>query len=134
MSSAESLIERGCGNSPSRAACRHVGHGTEPSVRWLDPNCVIDGCTNSLFAAKISFLGPGNGRARARPSTLSKEFVSLSLAAQIGPEGRRFAGALGIGAGVLSRRFESYPLVPGCHTLLVLHGIAEPFGGDAELA
>jgi hypothetical protein len=40
----------------------------------------------------------------------------------------------GIGAVVLSWRFERYRLVPGCHTFLILHGIAEPFGLDAELA
>ena|SRR5712671_2532382 len=33
-----------------------------------------------------------------------------------------------------SWRFESYRLVPGCHTFLILHGIAETFGLDAELA
>src|SRR5437016_5164562 len=37
-------------------------------------------------------------------------------------------------AGVLSWRFERYLLVPGCHTFLILHGIAETFGLDAELA
>jgi hypothetical protein len=36
--------------------------------------------------------------------------------------------------GVLSWQFESYPLVPGCHAFLILHGIAETFGLDAELA
>src|SRR6266436_869313 len=36
--------------------------------------------------------------------------------------------------GVLSWRFERYQLVPGCHTFLILHGIAETFGLDAELA
>jgi hypothetical protein len=36
--------------------------------------------------------------------------------------------------GVLSWQFESYPLVPGCHTFLILHGIAETFGLDAEVA
>src|SRR6266481_5010105 len=36
--------------------------------------------------------------------------------------------------GVLSWRFERYLLVPGCHTFLILHGIAETFGLDAELA
>ena len=36
-------------------------------------------------------------------------------------------------AGV-SWRFESYMVVPGCHRFLVLHGIAETFGLDAELA
>jgi hypothetical protein len=30
--------------------------------------------------------------------------------------------------------FESYLLVPGRHAFLVLHGIAEAFGLDAELA
>ena len=40
----------------------------------------------------------------------------------------------GINGGVLSWRFESYLLVPGCHTFLILHGIAETFGLDAELA
>src|ERR1700730_2284076 len=35
---------------------------------------------------------------------------------------------------VLSWRFERYLLVPGCHTFLILHGIAETFGLDAELA
>src|SRR5205807_418880 len=34
----------------------------------------------------------------------------------------------------LSWRFESYPLVPGCHTFLIFHGIAETFGLEAELA
>src|SRR4030088_2728292 len=38
------------------------------------------------------------------------------------------------GGGVLSWRFERYVLVPGCHTFLILHGIAETFGLDAELA
>src|SRR4029077_12894591 len=38
------------------------------------------------------------------------------------------------GEGVLSWRFERYLLVPGCHTFLILHGIAETFGLDAELA
>src|SRR6266404_3751632 len=33
-----------------------------------------------------------------------------------------------------SWRFESYRLIPGCHTFLILHGIAETFGLDAELA
>src|SRR3984957_6196971 len=37
-------------------------------------------------------------------------------------------------SGVLSWHFESYPLVPGCHTFLILHGITETFGLDAELA
>src|SRR5207237_6603300 len=50
----------------------------------------IHGCTNSLFAAKISFLG----------LPLSEEFVCLSLAAEIEPEGR-FAGTLE-SAGVFS--------------------------------
>src|SRR6266403_1221070 len=36
--------------------------------------------------------------------------------------------------GVLSWRFERYQVVPGCHTFLILHGIAETFGLDAELA
>jgi hypothetical protein len=36
--------------------------------------------------------------------------------------------------GVLSWHFESDPLVPGCHTFLILHGIAETFGLDTELA
>src|SRR5262249_49943268 len=40
----------------------------------------------------------------------------------------------GISVGVLSRRFERYPLVPGRHTFLILHGIAKTFGLDAELA
>jgi L-alanine-DL-glutamate epimerase-like enolase superfamily enzyme len=30
--------------------------------------------------------------------------------------------------------FESYSLAPGCDTFLILHGIAETFGLDAELA
>jgi hypothetical protein len=34
----------------------------------------------------------------------------------------------------LSERFESPPLVPGGHTFLILHGIAEAFGLNAELA
>ena len=38
------------------------------------------------------------------------------------------------GVCVLSWHFESYSLVPGCHTFLILHGIAETFGLDAELA
>src|SRR5438477_10627319 len=33
-----------------------------------------------------------------------------------------------------SRRFERHSLVPRRHTFLVLHGIAESFGLDAELA
>src|ERR1700738_5157700 len=36
--------------------------------------------------------------------------------------------------GVLSWRFEGYLLVPGCHTFLILHGIAKTFSLDAELA
>ena len=40
----------------------------------------------------------------------------------------------GISGRVLSWRFERYLLVPGCHTFLILHGIAETFGLDAELA
>src|SRR6201987_5443544 len=40
----------------------------------------------------------------------------------------------GISGCVLSWRFERYLLVPGCHTFLILHGIAETFGLDAELA
>jgi hypothetical protein len=40
----------------------------------------------------------------------------------------------GINGGVLSWRFERYLRVPGCHTFLILHGIAETFGLDAELA
>src|SRR5882757_3620816 len=36
--------------------------------------------------------------------------------------------------GVLSWRLERYLLVPGCHTFLILHGIAETFGLHAELA
>src|SRR3984885_3177133 len=36
--------------------------------------------------------------------------------------------------GVLSWRFQRYLLVPGCHTFLILHGIAETLGLDAELA
>jgi hypothetical protein len=63
----------------------------------------------------------------------AEKFVYLSLAAEIEPEGRRFAD-FGTRGGVLSWHFESYPLVPGCHTLLILHGIAETFGLDAELA
>jgi hypothetical protein len=34
----------------------------------------------------------------------------------------------------LSGRFESHPPIPGCHTFLILHRIAETFGLDAELA
>jgi hypothetical protein len=33
-----------------------------------------------------------------------------------------------------SRCFDSDPFVPGSHSLLILHGIAETFGLDAELA
>ena len=33
-----------------------------------------------------------------------------------------------------SRHFEGYSLVPGRHTFLILHGIAEAFGLNAELA
>ena len=33
-----------------------------------------------------------------------------------------------------SWRFDSYLLVPGCDAFLILHGIAEPFGLDTELA
>ena len=36
--------------------------------------------------------------------------------------------------GGLSWHFESYLLVPGCHTFLILHGIAETFRWNAELA
>src|SRR5436190_4649088 len=36
--------------------------------------------------------------------------------------------------GVLSWCLERYLLVPGCHTFLILHRIAETFGLDAELA
>ena len=68
----------------------------------------------------MSFLALGNDLRMGGP--LSEEFVYLSLAAEIEPEVR------------LSWRFESYPLVPGCHTFLILHGIAETFGLDAELA
>ena len=35
---------------------RQIGHRREPSIRWLDPNFVIHGCANSLFAAKMSLL------------------------------------------------------------------------------
>src|SRR5712692_5366547 len=45
-----------------------------PSVRWLDPNFVIHRCANSLFAAKISFLGHRNDL-RVRGLPLSEEFV-----------------------------------------------------------
>jgi len=65
---------------------------------------------------------------------LSEEFVYLSLAAEIEPEGRRFSGTLESAGAFPSWHFESYPLVPGCHTFLILHGIAETFGLDAELA
>jgi hypothetical protein len=37
-------------------------------------------------------------------------------------------------SGVLSWHFEGYPLVPGCHTFLILHGVAETFGLNAEVA
>jgi hypothetical protein len=57
------------------------------------PNFVIHGCANSLFAAKISFLGHRNDL-RVRGLPLSEEFVYLSLVAEIEPEGRRFAGTL----------------------------------------
>jgi hypothetical protein len=46
-----------------------------------------------LFVAKISFLGHRNDL-RERGLPLSEEFVYLSLAAEIEPEGRRFAGTL----------------------------------------
>ena len=78
-------------------------------------------------------LGLGNDL-RVRSLPLSEEFIYLSLAAEIEPEGRCFAGTLESAGGVLSWRFERYPLVPGCHTFLILHGIAETFGLDAELA
>src|ERR1700726_4407496 len=39
-----------------------------------------------------------------------------------------FRDLFGISGGALSWRFESYPLSPGSHTLLILHGIAETFG------
>jgi len=65
---------------------------------------------------------------------LPEEFVYLCLAAEIEPEGRRFAGTLESAGGVLSLHFESYSLVPGCHTFLILHRIAETFGLDAKLA
>jgi hypothetical protein len=113
-------------------ACRQIGQRREPSVRWLDPNFVIHGCANSLFAAKISLLGHRNDL-HVRGFPFSEEFVDLSLVAEIAPEGRRFARTLEL-AGVLSWRFEGYALVPGCHTFLILHGIAETFGLDAELA
>src|SRR5690349_10977648 len=34
----------------------------------------------------------------------------------------------------LSRRFERYPLVPRRHAFFILHGIAETFGLDTQLA
>src|SRR6266436_2807981 len=47
---------------------------------------------------------------------------------------RRSIETIPFSSSLLSWRFESYPLVPGCHTFLILHGIAETFGLDAELA
>ena len=64
--------------------------------------------------------------------SLKSSFTS-ALLPRVSQKGRRFAGTLE-SAGVLSRHFESYPLVPGRHTFLILHGIAETFGLDAELA
>jgi hypothetical protein len=58
-----------------------------------------------------------------RSNSLMKPFVAL-----LRGEPRVLAG------GKLSWRFDSYPFVPGCHTFLILHGIAETFGLDAELA
>ena len=78
-------------------------------------------------------LGLGNDL-RVRSLPLSEEFIYLSLAAEIEPEGPPLRRDFGISGGVLSWHFESYPLVPGCHTFLILHGIAETFGLDPELA
>jgi len=47
---------------------------------------VIHGCAKSLFAAKVLFLGLGNDL-RVRCLLFSVEFVYLSLAAKIEPEG-----------------------------------------------
>ncbi len=64
--------------------------------------------------------------------SLKISFTS-ALLPRVSQKGRRFAGTLE-SAGVLSWYFESYSLVPGCHTFLILHGIAETFGLDAEVA
>ena len=67
------------------------------------------------------FLALGNDLRPARSYSL-KDRVYLRFAAEIEPQARR------------SWRFESYLLVPGSYTFLILHGIAETFGLDAELA
>src|SRR5438132_10302337 len=76
---------------------------TAARIRCLQPRC-RSSRSETIFACAV---------------LLSEEFVYLSLAAEIEPEAR------------LSWRFESYPLVPGCHTFLILHGIADTFGLDA---
>jgi hypothetical protein len=80
-----------------------------------------------FVAVRIRCLQPNCGSSRsetifARALLLLEECGYLRLAAEIEAEAR------------LSWRFESYPLVPGSHTFLILHGIAETFGLDAELA
>lgn len=79
---------------------------TSARIRCLQPRCRFSR-SETIFACAV---------------LLSEEFVYLSVAAEIEPEVR------------LSWPFGSYLLVPGCHTFLILHGIAETFGLDAELA
>src|SRR5216684_7898465 len=63
--------------------------------------------------------------------SLKSSFTSALLPRLSRPPLRR---DFGLSGDVLSWHFESYPLAPGCHTFLILHGIAETFGLDAELA
>src|ERR1700704_6528945 len=82
--------------------------------------------TNSRsFHSFVLWLGTD---LRVHGPPLSEQFVYLSLAAEIEPEGPPLRRDFGLSGGVLSWHFESYPLVPGCHTFLILHGIAETFG------
>src|SRR5438105_4658077 len=79
---------------------------TSARIRCLQPRCRFSR-SETIFACAV---------------LLSEEFVYLSVAAEIEPEVR------------FSWPFGSYLLVPGCHTFLILHGIAETCGLDAELA
>jgi hypothetical protein len=66
---------------------------------------------------------------------VSEEFGSTELLPGLRQsEDQRFIRNFGISGRVLSWCFESYLPVPGRHTLLILHGITETFGLDAELA
>jgi hypothetical protein len=60
--------------------------------------------------------------------------VQAEIQNKFGSSTRTRSFASDFGSAGLSGRFESYPLVPGCHTFLIFHGIAEAFGLDAELA